>query len=123
MLNIGPQELILVLIIALVVVGPKRLPELGRTIGRGMREFRKMQDDVRDTLKIDLDPDPEPPKKPVAKPHMARNTEPDDPDEVIEAPADVVADRSDPSPDETSPTPEQAPERPATADVEPEAAE
>jgi Tat protein translocase TatB subunit len=54
MLNIGPQELILVLIIALVVVGPNRLPELGRTIGRALREFRKIQDDVKDTIKFDL---------------------------------------------------------------------
>ena len=119
MLNIGPQELILVLIIALVVVGPKRLPELGRTIGRGMREFRKMQDDVRDTLKIDLDPDPEPPRKPVSKPHIVRNTDPDDIDEVVETPVDVVPDSSSPSPDDTLPPPEKSP----TVDVEPEAAE
>jgi sec-independent protein translocase protein TatA len=57
MLNIGPQELILVLIIALVVVGPNRLPELGRTIGRALREFRKIQDDVKDTIKFDLSDD------------------------------------------------------------------
>jgi len=97
MLNIGPQELILVLIIALVVVGPKRLPELGRTIGRGMREFRKMQDDVRDTLKVDLDPAPDPPKKPVAKPEVVHNTEPDDADEVVGQPptADVETDDSE----------------------------
>jgi sec-independent protein translocase protein TatA len=38
--NIGPLELIVVLIIALVVFGPKRLPELGRSLGRGIREFR-----------------------------------------------------------------------------------
>ena len=60
MLNIGPQELILVLIIALVVVGPNRLPELGRTIGKALREFRKIQDDVKDTIKFDLSEDPEP---------------------------------------------------------------
>jgi Tat protein translocase TatB subunit len=57
MLNIGPQELILVLLIALVVVGPKRLPELGRAIGRALNEFRKIQDDVKDTLKFDLGTD------------------------------------------------------------------
>ena len=38
--NIGPLELILVLIIALVVLGPQKLPEVGRSVGRGMREFR-----------------------------------------------------------------------------------
>lgn len=38
--NIGPLELAIVLVIALVIFGPKRLPELGRSLGRGMREFR-----------------------------------------------------------------------------------
>ena len=69
MLNIGPQELILILIVALVVVGPQRLPELGRTIGRALREFRKIQDDVKDTIKFDMNDEPEPyvrPKKTTA---------------------------------------------------------
>jgi sec-independent protein translocase protein TatA len=38
--NIGPLEIIVVLIIALIVFGPKRLPELGSSLGRGIREFR-----------------------------------------------------------------------------------
>jgi sec-independent protein translocase protein TatA len=38
--NIGPMELIIVLVIALVVLGPKRLPAAGRSLGQGMREFK-----------------------------------------------------------------------------------
>jgi sec-independent protein translocase protein TatA len=68
MLNIGPQELIIVLIIALVVVGPQRLPEMGRTIGKALREFRKIQDDVKDTLKFDLNDEPEPYVRPKKSP-------------------------------------------------------
>jgi sec-independent protein translocase protein TatA len=38
--NVGPLELVVVLIIALIVFGPKRLPELGNSLGKGIREFR-----------------------------------------------------------------------------------
>ena len=57
MFNIGPLEILTVLVIALVVVGPKRLPELARTIGRGLNEFRKIQDEVKDMVKFDLGAD------------------------------------------------------------------
>jgi sec-independent protein translocase protein TatA len=39
--NIGPMELVIVLVIALVVLGPKRLPEVARSVGNGMREFKE----------------------------------------------------------------------------------
>ena len=38
--NLGPGELLLILAIALVVLGPKKLPEVGRSLGKGMREFK-----------------------------------------------------------------------------------
>ncbi len=39
--NLGPGELLLVLAIALVVLGPKKLPDVGRSLGKGMREFKE----------------------------------------------------------------------------------
>jgi sec-independent protein translocase protein TatA len=41
MLGIGPTELIVVLVVVLLIFGPKRLPDLGRSLGRGMREFKE----------------------------------------------------------------------------------
>ena len=56
--SVGPTELIIVLVIALLVLGPKRLPEVGRSVGRGMREFKdsisgvnRDDDDEDDELK------------------------------------------------------------------------
>ena len=54
--NIGPMELVVVLIIDLVVLGPKKLPEVGRSLGKGMREFKDSisnvnADDERDESK------------------------------------------------------------------------
>jgi sec-independent protein translocase protein TatA len=39
--NIGPMELVIVLAIALIVLGPKKLPEVGRSLGKGLREFKE----------------------------------------------------------------------------------
>jgi TatA/E family protein of Tat protein translocase len=55
MFNIGPLELIVILVVALLVVGPKRLPEVARSIGRGLQEFRKAQTEVKETLRSTLD--------------------------------------------------------------------
>jgi Tat protein translocase TatB subunit len=58
MLNIGPQELLIILIIALIVVGPQRLPTLGRSIGRSLRELRGAMDEVKRTVRVNLDDEP-----------------------------------------------------------------
>jgi sec-independent protein translocase protein TatA len=58
--NIGPGELILLLVIILVIFGPGRLPEIGNAVGKGIREFRKAATDVTEATKIDAPP-PAPP--------------------------------------------------------------
>jgi Tat protein translocase TatB subunit len=63
MFNIGPLELIAILIVALLVVGPRRLPEMSRTIGRGLREFRRTSEEVKRSLEFDLDEDEPPPAR------------------------------------------------------------
>ncbi len=41
MMNLGPMELVIVLVIALLILGPKRLPDAGRSVGKGLREFKE----------------------------------------------------------------------------------
>jgi sec-independent protein translocase protein TatB len=55
MLNVGPFELLVVLAVALIVVGPERLPELARSVGRILRQFRDVQDEVRNMVSSGVD--------------------------------------------------------------------
>ena len=57
--NIGFPELIIILVIALLVIGPGKLPEVGTALGKSIREFRKAATDVEEATK--LDPTPIPP--------------------------------------------------------------
>jgi len=61
MFDVGLQEMLLIGVIALLVFGPSKLPELGRMLGRAMREFRRASDEFRQTVETNLhinDPDP-----------------------------------------------------------------
>lgn len=51
--KIGIWEILLVLAVALIIFGPSKLPELGRSIGNGLREFRKATKDLKDTISLD----------------------------------------------------------------------
>lgn len=46
-------ELIVILVIALLIIGPKKLPDLAKSLGKGLSEFRKATDDVKETLQVD----------------------------------------------------------------------
>ncbi len=58
--NIGPLELIVILVIALLILGPGKLPEVGASIGKGLREFRKASSDVQDSMQVNVDTSPLP---------------------------------------------------------------
>jgi sec-independent protein translocase protein TatA len=62
MFQIGPLELVVVLIVALLVIGPAKLPDVARSLGRGMREFRSaLNDDDHDAEQPPRVPAPAPP--------------------------------------------------------------
>ena len=61
-MSLGPMEILWILILALVVFGPKRLPEMGRTLGKAIREFKSVGNEIQDEItKItdDIDEDPD----------------------------------------------------------------
>jgi Tat protein translocase TatB subunit len=60
-MSLGPEKIILILVVALIVFGPQRLPEIARQVGAAMRELRRMQDTVRGELEQVLRPEFEPP--------------------------------------------------------------
>ena len=58
--NIGAPELIIILVIALLILGPGKLPDVGASLGKSIREFRKASSDVQDAVKVDVDTSPLP---------------------------------------------------------------
>jgi sec-independent protein translocase protein TatA len=52
--NIGFPELLVIMIIALLIFGPKKLPEVGRSIGKALREFRKTSDEIKEKIEEEI---------------------------------------------------------------------
>ena len=74
--NVGPMELAIVLVVALIVLGPKRLPEVGRSLGNGIREFKDSLSNPGDD-DDDVHLDVEDPPKPVTTAAATAPTAPD----------------------------------------------
>ncbi|MBK5092398.1 MAG: twin-arginine translocase TatA/TatE family subunit [Actinobacteria bacterium] len=53
--GLGPTELIIILVIALIIFGPSRLPKIGQSIGQALRAFRESTDKVQDEVKKSLE--------------------------------------------------------------------
>lgn len=64
--TLGGQEIIFILVLALIVFGPRKLPEIGKSIGRMMAEFRKASNDFRRTLEDEVDAEKARPIEPPA---------------------------------------------------------
>jgi TatA/E family protein of Tat protein translocase len=56
--NIGAPELIIILVIALLIIGPGKLPDVGSALGKSIREFRKASSDIQESVKVDATPLP-----------------------------------------------------------------
>jgi sec-independent protein translocase protein TatA len=53
--SIGMPELILIFVIALIVFGPKKLPEIGKSLGKGLAEFKKASDDFKQNIEKEVE--------------------------------------------------------------------
>ena len=96
MFDIGFQEILLIGVLALLVFGPSKLPELGRMFGRAMREFRRASDEFRTTVETNLhinDLDPEPSANPIPMEATSSET----------TAASLAAAESPPEPEPTAP--------------------
>jgi sec-independent protein translocase protein TatB len=87
MFGIGMPELLLILVLALIVLGPKKLPEVARALGKGMAEFRRATDELKEEFRqMEHDIDDSSPEATVK----------DDP--FLEKPSETTTAKSDPIP-------------------------
>ena len=106
MFGIGAPELVLILIVGLIVFGPGKLPEMGRTLGKGLREFRKASNALTTAINT---PDPPPAQNAAAQTQPAAAPTAQQAAPVVAAePAAPAAQQSAPAPAATSPTTETA---------------
>lgn len=101
--SLGPAEILVIIVVALIVLGPAKLPQAGRQIGRAMAEMRRWTEDVKSEVTQAFDPTPEPPYAPVM-----------DPDPTIDGrgvdPSPAASSESPPAPSPPPPTgPDGAP--------------
>jgi len=94
MFGIGPVELVVVFVVALLVFGPKKLPELARTLGRGLAEFRRASSDLRRSMDLDINLDPSPRIRDTSLPAQTGGPDvpprpPPRPGSSVESPPDI----------------------------------
>jgi TatA/E family protein of Tat protein translocase len=73
--SIGMPELIIIFVIALIIFGPRKLPELGRTLGKSLSEFRRASNDLKNTLEEEIRLDEQKATAPAISPAPVHDTE------------------------------------------------
>lgn len=105
---LGFPEMIFIVVLALLIFGPKRLPEVGRTIGKGMAQFRKATSDLKRTIETEIALENDTPR-PAARPaNPGRHAE-------LQLPGASLPAAQRPSTPVPAPQPREAPEEPAVA--------
>ncbi len=77
MFGIGTTEILIVLVIALLLLGPKEIPKIARTIGRGMRELERAKDELKESIELEAEKDEADSKKSAQK---EKDDDPEPPD-------------------------------------------
>ena len=78
--SIGMPELIIILVIALIIFGPRKLPELGKSLGRSLNEFKKASQDLQNTLEQEIKIEEDKETRAKAAPAPAADVVPEAPD-------------------------------------------
>ena len=111
--NIGPVELIIILVIALIVIGPGRLPDVGAALGKSIREFRKASTDVADAARVDTSPLPPSSSGRPVETAGAPGTAAPAPTPELHAPTPTTTTIPQPMPAPTTPSDDEPTIRPA----------
>ncbi|MFN2416992.1 MAG: twin-arginine translocase TatA/TatE family subunit [Pyrinomonadaceae bacterium] len=93
---LGTTELLVVAVVALILFGPRKLPEIGRTVGRGLAEFKRASDDFKRTWEYEVEIEQ---RKPALEVHANATTQ----DAGVEVPYSDGADASEPGGAESRP--------------------
>ena len=94
--SIGMPELLLIFVVALLVFGPKKLPEIGKSLGRGLAEFKKASDDLKKTIENEIEQGKNEAAAVKAQVSEVKSTLADLPSAV--APSEASVPRADPPP-------------------------
>jgi TatA/E family protein of Tat protein translocase len=92
----GPLELVIILVIALLILGPGKLPEVGASLGKSIREFRKASSEVQDAVTLDVKTTPVAAAAPAPAPAPAAPVAPVTPGTVSDLPPAAVVEPAAP---------------------------